>query len=249
MKRMILVEPSKLAMRSSILPDSLEEKVLSLEDEINNILHNSTLNEFEKSSAYQKALYDYLTRVKQLQTRNMSSLPTSEKKKYTSPPHFDDNIKTEHSEKLIKLEGRLLKSLPKTLQNKGKLLIDYIKDETDLKWNERGELIIKDEVLKDSNVSDLIHEVLRTRKLATTPTGWSVFTKSLKDSNIPMDLIGNKNRWEQSKEVKDNQNTGERGTLHQSNLNFIEHTPKRTGVKKKKTKSGNYLNWISYKSI
>ena len=41
---MILVEPSTLAMRSSILPDSLEEKVLSLENEINNILHNSTLN-------------------------------------------------------------------------------------------------------------------------------------------------------------------------------------------------------------
>ena len=71
------------------------------------------------------------------------------------PPRFNDNIQTEHSEKLIKLESRLLKSLPKPHQNKGKLLINYIKDETDLNWNYRRELIIKDEVMKDSNVSDL----------------------------------------------------------------------------------------------
>ena len=243
---MILVEPSKL--RTTVLPDSLEEKVSSLEDEINNILHNTTMNEFEKSSAYQRVLYDYLTRVKQLQARKFSSLPTSEKRKSISTPHLEDNIQTEQSEKLIKLESRLLNSLPKSLQNKGKLLIDYIKDETDLKWNGRGELIIKDEVMKDSNVSDLIHEVLRTRKLSTTPKGWNVFTKSLKDSNIPMDFIGNKMRWEQSNEVKDNQDSKETGTLHQSYLNFNDHTPKRGGVKKRK-KARRYLNWLSYNSV
>ena len=242
MKRMILVEPSKL--RTSVLPDSLEEKVSSLEDEINNILHNTTMNDFEKSSAYQRALHDYLTRVKQLQVRKISSLPISEKNKSISP-HLEDNKETEHSEKLIKLESRLLNSLPKSLQNKGKLLIDYIKDETDLKWNGRGELLIKDEVMKDSNVSDLIHEVLRTRKLSTTPKGWNVFTKLLKDSNIPMDFIGNKMRWEQSNEVKDKSDSKETGTLHQSYFN--EYTPKRGGVKKRK-KARSYLNWLSYNS-
>ena len=107
-----------------------------------------------------------------------------------------DPVKSDSFAKTLKLEKRVIESLPKTLQKRGGVLLDHIKDTTDMTWNDRGELIVKGQTLNGTNVSDLIHEILRSRKLGQKPEGWSIFANALKESNIPMDLIGNKARWD-----------------------------------------------------
>ena len=202
MKKMILVDPAHMLLKTSPVPDILSETVLSLDDEIRQVLESQTLNEHDKASVYQQTLQKYLTKVNQSNTRALQSQPYSNN---TSRQISDLNVPKENNtpmeEKTVKFEKRVVDSLPKTLQKKGGVLLDHIKDTTDLTWNDRGELIVKGQTIGGSNVSDLIHEILRARKLGYEPKGWSIFADSLRDSNVPIDLIGNKLRWDASSGV------------------------------------------------
>ena len=107
----------------------------------------------------------------------------------TQPVQYDHG-------KILKLEDRLLESVPSTLTKKAKLLLDHIKETTDLTWNERGEIISNGHLVEGSNLQDLVHETVRARKLhGDPPKGWKTFSNFLRASNVPLDLIGNKSRW------------------------------------------------------
>ena len=189
---MILVDPGHMLLKTSPVPDPLAESVLSLDDEIKRILASSEISERAKVLKYDQALQKYLTRVDQTNSRQWSQNVKP------SPSMALQESSTEGAEKTVKFENRLIDSLPKTLQNKGRVLLAHLKEGTDLNWNNRGELVIKGQEIPGSNVSDLIHETLRARKLGTEPTGWKIYADILRQSNVPSDLIGNKVRWEAS---------------------------------------------------
>ena len=189
---MILMDPSHMLLKTSPVPDPLAESVLTLDDEIKSILDSSTLPDHEKVLQYDQALRKYLTRVNQTNTRQWNDNFKASRPASIQQP----NPATANSEKTVKLEKRLIDSLPKTLQTKGRLLLDHIKEATELNWNDRGELLNKGATINGSNVSDLIHETLRARKLSEVPIGWETYANVLKQSNVPNDLIGNKVRWE-----------------------------------------------------
>ena len=195
MKKMILVDPAHMLLKTSPVPDPLSDSVLSLDDEIKRILDDPNLSEHEKGLQYQQTVQKYLTRVGQANTRQWSrNTPTT-----TSRTPLEQTPSTEASptpDKTSALEKVIVGTLPKTLQNKGQMLLDYLKDATDLRWNDRGELISGGDTIKGSNVSDLIHETIRTRKLGDEPIGWKTYSNVLKQSNVPSDLILNKPRWE-----------------------------------------------------
>ena len=78
------------------------------------------------------------------------------------------------------MEKRLINMLPKTMQQKGRALLDHLKEATDLKWNERGELVHQGEIIRDSNISDLMNETVRARKDSIKPKGWDLFAQVLR---------------------------------------------------------------------
>ena len=63
-------------------------------------------------------------------------------------------------------------------------------------WTERGELIFGGEVIKGSNIVDLVNDVLRNRKTFDHPHGWGQFARALRGSNVPRDLVGNRGLWD-----------------------------------------------------
>ena len=78
-------------------------------------------------------------------------------------------------------------TLPKTLQEKGSQLVSRLKT---TKWNDRGELLHEGVAIPGSNVVDLVHHLLRKRKM-TDPIGWQQFASKMHAANIPMELVGN----------------------------------------------------------
>ena len=140
----------------------------------------------------------------------------------------------EMENKTVNLEKCVVEGLPETLRSKGRLLIDHLKDATDLRWNERGELILSGEKVHGSNVSDLVNEIVRPQKLSTEPKCWRTFATVLKESNVPIDLIGNKARWESSLSYDDN--LGSEG-LKASDLSPTGTTPSKPRSCKSKTKT------------
>ena len=192
---MILVDPSHMLLKTSPVPDPLSDSVLSLDDEIKRILDDPSLSEHEKGLQYQQTVQKYLTRVGQANTRQLNRYtPTTTPRTPREQPPSTEASST--SDKTGALEKVIIGTLPKTLQNKGKMLLDYLKEATDLRWNDRGELLSGGEPIKGSNVSNLIHETIRTRKLGDEPIGWKTYSNALKQSNVPSDLILNKPRWE-----------------------------------------------------
>ena len=57
-------------------------------------------------------------------------------------------------------------------------------------WNDRGELLHEGVATHGSNITDLVHDLVRKHK-RFEPVGWQQLTSQLRGSNIPMELVGN----------------------------------------------------------
>ena len=98
----------------------------------------------------------------------------------------------------------IIESVPKTMQRKAQLLIKRLQQNPHIQWNRKGEMIFRDSPLPNSNVSDLINDLLRHRKNNTEPLGWQLLADHLSEMNVPQELIGNPKRLEyiKQKDVK-----------------------------------------------
>ena len=190
---MILVDPSHMMLKTSPVPDPLSDAVLDIDREMKSVLARTDMTDCDKALEYQQTLNRYLMRVNQYNKRSEPPLKSS----FQESKPMEDQVDINKS----RLESRLIDTIPKTLREKAKLLLAHIKDTAPLTWNERGEIVSKGEVLQNSNITDLINETVRARKLGEAPRGWSTFSQALRESNVPIDLIGNKSRWFEVKKV------------------------------------------------
>ena len=78
--------------------------------------------------------------------------------------------------------------LPKIMRLKAKIILKRIGDNPDiLNWNEKGVLKYKAKVVPNTYIGDLAGDSLKKRKY--DPKGYEIFTKAIKEINIPEDLI------------------------------------------------------------
>ena len=155
------------------------------DDEMRFILDRSDLNDREKVVLYNQVLMRY----------NIFSDKSSQQPVRVTidkPPVKEDE--EEDKEKRIEsgLENEIIDSVPKTLKQKARRLLDKIKGT--VSWNDRGEMVYRNVPVPGSNIVDLVNDALRKRK-SFQPVGWKMFARGLKDVNAPMDLIGNPERW------------------------------------------------------
>ncbi len=93
-------------------------------------------------------------------------------------------------------EGEILEQVPHTQQRNAKLLLRYIKENPNIKWNRNKELVVEGSRVAGSNIFDLVSDMTRNRKNPTPATGWQEFTDTLLQQNIPEGAVGNKQRWQ-----------------------------------------------------
>jgi hypothetical protein len=92
------------------------------------------------------------------------------------------------------MQQEVIDSIQPSLQYKAKRLLDRIKNDNIGEWNNIGELIFRQTVIPNSNIVDLVADVLKS-KSTEHPTGWKEFANILKETNIPRELINNTERW------------------------------------------------------
>ena len=92
------------------------------------------------------------------------------------------------------IDNEILESVPKTMKAKVQLLLKIMKSSPDISWNEKEELKYKGETVQESNVVELVNDVLSKRKYFN-PQGWETFGEALREANVPQDLIGHEDRW------------------------------------------------------
>ena len=170
-KIMNLVDPRMLESLPPVNP--VHRTLNTLDQDMQAILQRSDLSDADKVRQYNQVLQRYLEYQDRQPTGPPSALP--------SPRHD--------------LEGDLIHTVPKTMQKKAKALLERIKSHPDMNWNERGEFVYQNRVVGGSNMVDLINDMLRHRK-SFQPRGWQAFARALRQTNVPQDMIGHRERWD-----------------------------------------------------
>ena len=92
-------------------------------------------------------------------------------------------------------EEDILSSIPKVQRSRVKAVLIHIRNSKILRWNERGEIIYKNQLIPHSHIIDLLKDSQRQYK-NFNPTGLKEFYSALEESNVPKALISNLNRRE-----------------------------------------------------
>ena len=106
----------------------------------------------------------------------------------TPPPTVPPIAPNPSKEESGVMKDYIITTLPVILRNKGHLLFQQLKRSG--KVSKDGQLISNGEILLDTNVIDLINDVLRRRK-TSPPEGWNEFAHVLEELNISKHFIGN----------------------------------------------------------
>lgn len=121
------------------------------------------------------------------QTLN-SQLPDDEKAKlYMSALHRFKAYDAKPPPTKINLESELAGSLPPNQQYKAKKLLRLIKDNPDIEWNDKGELIYKQTPIPKSHVADLFGDALASTRPTEGAIGWEAFDEGI--SHAPASLV------------------------------------------------------------
>ena len=149
-------------------------------------------------------------------------------------------------------EHELLETVPKAQQRGTKILLKYVQENPDLQWNEQKELVYRGTRIPNSNIISLVSDISRNRKNAVLPSGWKEFAYALADQNIPIEAVGNKQRWEfmnrpssdESSQyvTEEDSNLGapqsQSTPLALKSMSSLGSTPKNKSTKKKRVQSG-----------
>lgn len=95
-----------------------------------------------------------------------------------------------------KLETQVLKSVPSGVKYKAKRLIDRLKRDKAVEWDEDGQLIYQQTKIPNSDIVELINDAVKSKTAEKkSPTGWETFAESLGENKIPQELVPNKRVW------------------------------------------------------
>lgn len=167
-----------LVPQSSSLPSPLTRKLSELDEEMKSILDKQDIGDYTKASMYQNILTKYLDVKSQL------SQPQS-------IPIVEQTLQPTRNTTKINID-----MFPKQYQNKARNLLNHIENEPSLGWNDRGEVQIRGEPINGSHIIDVVSDLVRPkRKNAESPTGMTDVIDALRQSNVPMSLISNKERF------------------------------------------------------
>ena len=131
------------------------------------------------------------------------------------------------------LEAEIIQSAPKNLRHKASILLKCLKQDDNIAWNTKGELVYKGDVIPNTHIHDLVQDIFRKHK-THIPVGWQTFARALRESNIPQDLVGNLDRWQWMNQEEE---TPMGVTVSATEV----HTPKM------KSRSSKQLRWAPYK--
>ena len=187
-KKMALVDPRLLeTLATPKRPATLPIKAMSeLDEDMKHILGRQDIDEQEKVKQYNQILRRYVT------YDGKANQPVEVR--ITQQTAQGSNPSVAGDGKESSLDRNILETVPSTMQRRAKLILDKIRQNSDMSWDSRGQLTIGEKPVKDTNITDLLNDVLRKRK-RPHPTGWEAFAKGLREANVPRELVGNKDRW------------------------------------------------------
>ena len=158
---------------------------------MNDWLEKDDLPEDTKATMYAQQLQ----RVNQLKNQVFRPEPSPVQMiTHTELTMTSESNSTTPSQQLNATDKQIIDSVPKTMQNRAKLLLQKLRDHSDvIRWNDNGQLVLKGSIVPNSNIVDLVNDVMRKRK-GFNPKHSNTFAKVLAKINVPEDYLRNPDR-------------------------------------------------------
>ena len=160
-----------------IRPDMLAHHFSESQQAIKNILKKSNqpsdinYNLFRQENFRKKLLENQPTEIQ------LKPVPSSAQPVVEEPKTFE--------------VSKVIGSLPKSFQTKGRDFISHVQQIPDLEIFHDGKLSYKGLPVVGANFRELVHDFVRNRRSKSPAKGSGVLLDILKESNIPAGLIGN----------------------------------------------------------
>ena len=172
----MLVVSADNVRRNEIFEAPEKLKALSLDAKMQEVLNRQDLTDEEKVRLYEQVLNEYLH-----YRRQATTIPSAAQLTPQSSPslyNVDD----------------VIASVPKAFRGKAEQLARRVLRE--MKWSPSGELVVDDRAIPGTNVVDLVNDAVRYRK-TVRPKGREEFVEAMSKLNLPRELVGNREVWEQ----------------------------------------------------
>ena len=185
-KKMALI-PADMAFQMQQQPYSSSAPAYNqlslLDSQMKAILDNTTLSPEQRLQQY----HNNLRRFEEIQ--NVEQPVPVRFIKQTQPEK-----EVADAPKLPATDSELLGTLSKTKRRGAKLLLDYLKHNPTIKWNDANELVYKGHRIPNSNFYDLVRDFSEDSIQQSPVRGWKEFSEALAQQNVPEAAIGNRKR-------------------------------------------------------
>lgn len=189
--KMVLVPANEMSAQQMLPP--IVPQLVNLDSEIRNVLETPNIpadvklvNYNQVLRRYMKLHHDLFDPSPQIPSQPIASQPT--KNLHEPQADVQDNAITQVS------DATILRNMPKKNHNSASALLEFVKNIPELKWNNKGEMIIDGQRVSNTNIVDLIHDFSRSRKRPPAE-GAIQLAAIMKKYNIPRECIGNDERW------------------------------------------------------
>jgi len=107
---------------------------------------------------------------------------------------YNKTHRTDDRDRPLDLDRHLSQSFPDAQRHLAKGILDKLRDNPDVSFTPKGQLIYRQSPIVGSDLVDLVRDVLK-RKNTNPPLGWAEFARALRDANVPKSFIVNADRW------------------------------------------------------
>ena len=191
MRKVYLTQQEMLKFMKEKRQDSLSpnlQKYYEAGQEMNDWLEKDDVPEDTKATMYAQQLQ----RVNQLKNQVIRPEPSPVQMiTRTEQTMTSESGNATSSQQINATDKQIINSVPKTMQNRAKLLIQKLKDHSDIiSWNDNGQLVLEGSIVPNSNIVDLVNDVMRKRK-GFNPEHSNTFAKALAKIYVSEDYLRN----------------------------------------------------------
>ena len=158
-RKMALVDPRLLETLRNPMQPSVDTTIRVLDADMTSILDRTDIEVSDKVRLYNQALLRYND-----MTKTRANKPTR-----VVLVRQEKVVNGEDVEEENDCATEIIATMPKSLHIKARVLTARLKKMVD--WNDRGELLHEGVAIPGSNITDLVHDLVRRRK-TFDPIGW-----------------------------------------------------------------------------
>lgn len=167
------------------------DNITRTDAEMHKLLNDSKTSDIEKAKLYTQLLQKFLFQKGMIKEKVIENENDNLLDMENNFSILSDISEVEKTVTNGKNSEDIVSSVPKAYRVKANGIMKHLLRSGDVDYNEKLELVFKNQVISGTNITDLVNDAVRKRKTAPVPKGRTFFAKALASVHMPFEFIGN----------------------------------------------------------